>query len=44
MSAAEIKTTTNQKMEKSLEALKTNLTKIRSGRANPGIFAMPSGN
>ena len=38
MSAAEIKTTTNQKMEKSLEALKTNLAKIRSGRANPGIL------
>ena len=38
MSAAEIKTNTNQKMEKSLEALKTNLAKIRSGRANPGIL------
>ena len=38
MSAAEIKTTTKQKMEKSLEALKANLAKIRSGRANPGIL------
>jgi ribosome recycling factor len=38
MSAAEIKTNTDQKMQKSLEALKTNLAKIRSGRANPGIL------
>ena len=38
MSAAEIKTTTDQKMQKSLEALKSNLAKIRSGRANPGIL------
>jgi ribosome recycling factor len=38
MSAAEIKTTTDQKMQKSLEALKANLAKIRSGRANPGIL------
>ncbi|MBU3601814.1 ribosome recycling factor [Polynucleobacter sp. AM-25C3] len=38
MSAAEIKTTSDQKMQKSLEALKTNLAKIRSGRANPGIL------
>ena len=38
MSAAEIKTNTDQKMHKSLEALKTNLAKIRSGRANPGIL------
>jgi len=29
---------TDQKMQKSLEALKTNLAKIRSGRANPGIL------
>ena len=38
MSAAEIKSTTDQKMQKSLDALKTNLAKIRSGRANPGIL------
>jgi len=38
MSAAEIKTTTDQKMQKSLDALKSNLAKIRSGRANPGIL------
>lgn len=38
MSAAEIKTTTDQKMQKSLESLKSNLAKIRSGRANPGIL------
>ena len=38
MSAAEIKKNTDQKMQKSLEALKTNLAKIRSGRANPGIL------
>ena len=38
MSAAEIKTNTDQKMQKSLDALKTNLAKIRSGRANPGIL------
>ncbi|HAT39355.1 ribosome recycling factor [Polynucleobacter necessarius] len=38
MSAAEIKTNTDQKMQKSLEALKSNLAKIRSGRANPGIL------
>ena len=38
MSAAEIKSTTDQKMHKSLDALKTNLAKIRSGRANPGIL------
>ena len=38
MSAAEIKSNTDQKMQKSLEALKTNLAKIRSGRANPGIL------
>ena len=38
MSAAEIKTNTDQKMHKSLDALKTNLAKIRSGRANPGIL------
>ena len=38
MSVSEIKTNTDQKMQKSLEALKTNLAKIRSGRVNPGIL------
>jgi ribosome recycling factor len=38
MSAAEIKSNADQKMHKSLDALKTNLAKIRSGRANPGIL------
>ena len=38
MSAAEIKATADQKMHKSLDALKVNLAKIRSGRANPGIL------
>ena len=38
MSAVEIKTNTDQKMQKSLESLKANLAKIRSGRANPGIL------
>ena len=38
MSAAAIKSTTDQKMQKSLESLKSSLAKIRSGRANPGIL------
>ena len=38
MSAAEIKSTTDQKMQKSLESLKSSQAKIRSGRANPGIL------
>ena len=38
MSATEIKNTTEQKMHKSLESLKSGLAKIRSGRANPGIL------
>jgi ribosome recycling factor len=38
MSAVEIKNTTEQKMQKSLESLKSGLAKIRSGRANPGIL------
>ena len=38
MSAAEIKSTTDQKMQKSLESLKSSLAKIRSGRANSGIL------
>jgi ribosome recycling factor len=38
MSAAEIKTSAEQKMHRSLESLKGNLAKIRSGRANAGIL------
>jgi ribosome recycling factor len=38
MSAVEIKNTTEQKMQKSLESLRSSLAKIRSGRANPGIL------
>lgn len=38
MSAAEIKKTTEQKMQKSLEALKTDLSKVRTGRAHTGIL------
>jgi ribosome recycling factor len=35
---AELKTTTEQKMQKSLEALKHDLAKIRTGRAHTGIL------
>lgn len=35
---AEIKKTTEQKMQKSLEALKTDLGKIRTGRAHTGLL------
>jgi len=38
MSAAQIKTNPDQKMQKSIEAFKANLAKIRTGRANPGIL------
>jgi ribosome recycling factor len=38
MSIAEVKTTADQKMHKSIEALKVSLSKIRTGRANPGIL------
>ena len=38
MSAAQIKTNADQKMQKSIEAFKANLAKIRTGRANPGIL------
>ena len=34
----ELKKTTEQKMQKSLEALKNDLGKIRTGRAHPGIL------
>lgn len=35
---ADLKKTTEQKMLKSLEALKTDLGKVRTGRAHPGIL------
>lgn len=35
---ADIKSTTEQKMKKSLDALKTDLAKVRTGRAHPGIL------
>jgi ribosome recycling factor len=38
MSIAEIKKSAEQKMSKSLETLKTNLSKIRTGRAHTGIL------
>ncbi|MES2510618.1 MAG: ribosome recycling factor [Pseudomonadota bacterium] len=38
MSIAEIKQNAELKMQQSLEAFKNSLTKIRTGRANPGIL------
>ena len=38
MSAAQIKTNADQKMQKSIETFKANLAKIRTGRASPGIL------
>lgn len=38
MSIAEIKTQVQTKMDQSIEAFKHNLTKIRTGRANPAIL------
>ena len=38
MSVADIKKNTEQKMTKSIEALKATLAKIRTGRAHPGIL------
>ena len=38
MSATQIKTNADQKMQKSIEAFKANLAKIRTGRANPGVL------
>lgn len=37
-SVAEIKTSAEQKMQKSLEALKTDLGKVRTGRAHTGLL------
>jgi len=38
MSIADLKKTTEQKMQKSLEALKTDLAKVRTGRAHTGLL------
>jgi ribosome recycling factor len=38
MSIAEIRTTAEQKMHRSVETFKAELTKIRTGRAHPGIL------
>ena len=38
MTIAEIRTTAEQKMQRSVEAFKTELSKIRTGRAHPGIL------
>src|SRR4029434_7099808 len=38
MTPAEIKTTAEQKMTKSVESLKSDLIKIRTGRAHPGLL------
>lgn len=38
MSIADVKKTAEQKMGKSMEAFKNELTKIRTGRAHPGIL------
>ncbi len=38
MSIAEIRTTADQKMHRSVETFKAELTKIRTGRAHPGIL------
>jgi len=38
MSTAEVKKSAEQKMQKSIETLKANLAKVRTGRAHPGIL------
>lgn len=38
MTIADIKKTTETKMEQSIAAFKNNLTKIRTGRANPALL------
>lgn len=38
MSIADVKNTTEQKMQKTLESLKTDLTKVRTGRAHIGLL------
>ena len=43
MSTADIKKTAEQKMAKSIESLKGELQKIRTGRAHPGILDQVQG-
>jgi ribosome recycling factor len=38
MSIADIKSTAEQKMQQSVDSFKNSLTKIRTGRANPGLL------
>jgi ribosome recycling factor len=38
MTIADIKQTTESKMDQSIAAFKNNLTKIRTGRANPALL------
>ena len=38
MTIADIKKTTDTKMEQSIAALKNNLAKVRTGRANPALL------
>ena len=38
MSVADVKKNAEQKMQKSIEALKTDLAKIRTGRAHTGLL------
>ncbi len=38
MSIAELKSTAEQKMQQSVDSFKSSLTKIRTGRANPGLL------
>lgn len=38
MTTADVKKSTEQKMHKSIETLKSNLAKVRTGRAHPGIL------
>jgi ribosome recycling factor len=38
MSIADIKSTAEQKMQQSIDSFKSSLTKIRTGRANPGLL------
>ncbi|WP_151446804.1 ribosome recycling factor [Lacisediminimonas profundi] len=38
MTIADVKNSTEEKMHKSIETLKSNLSKVRTGRAHPGIL------
>jgi len=38
MTVADVKKNTDQKMQKSIETLKANLAKVRTGRAHPGML------